>query len=91
MAPGLINGELIAGGSTIHIVSGGAVKSVPAVVPAPLIGRGLPVLLAVGGMLFGARLWGAQQKALAWNRRPARSSLIFYLRSLGIGPPAAPT
>lgn len=25
-------------------------------VPAPLIGRGLPVLLAVGGMLFGAKL-----------------------------------
>jgi hypothetical protein len=26
------------------------------VVPAPLIGRGLPVLLAVGGLLFGAKL-----------------------------------
>jgi hypothetical protein len=25
-------------------------------VPAPLIGRGLPVLLAVGGLLLGARL-----------------------------------
>jgi hypothetical protein len=25
-------------------------------VPAPLIGRGLPVLLAVGGLLFGAKL-----------------------------------
>jgi hypothetical protein len=62
MAPGLINGELIAGGSTIHIVSGGSVNSVPAVVPAPLIGRGLPVLLAVGGMLFGARLWERSKK-----------------------------
>jgi hypothetical protein len=28
----------------------------PAAVPAPLIGRGLPVLLAVGGLLFGAKL-----------------------------------
>jgi hypothetical protein len=28
----------------------------PAVVPAPLIGHGLPVLLAVGGLLFGAKL-----------------------------------
>jgi uncharacterized membrane protein YdcZ (DUF606 family) len=26
------------------------------VVPAPLIGRGLPVLLAVSGLLFGAKL-----------------------------------
>jgi hypothetical protein len=25
-------------------------------VPAPLIGRGLPVLIAVGGILFGAKL-----------------------------------
>jgi hypothetical protein len=25
-------------------------------VPAPLIGRGLPVILAVGSMLFGAKL-----------------------------------
>jgi hypothetical protein len=28
----------------------------PVAVPAPLIGRGLPVLLAVGGLLFGAKL-----------------------------------
>jgi hypothetical protein len=28
----------------------------PAAVPAPLIGHGLPVLLAVGGLLFGAKL-----------------------------------
>jgi hypothetical protein len=26
-------------------------------VPAPLIGHGLPVVLAVGGLLFGAKLW----------------------------------
>jgi hypothetical protein len=56
MSPGLINGELIAGGSTIHLVSGGSVDGVPVPVPAPLIGRGLPVLLAVGGILFGAKL-----------------------------------
>jgi hypothetical protein len=31
-------------------------------VPAPSIGRGLPVLLAVGGILFGARLWERSKK-----------------------------
>jgi hypothetical protein len=30
----------------------------PVAVPAPVIGRGLPSLLAVAGMLFGAKLWG---------------------------------
>jgi len=32
------------------------------VVPAPLIGRGLPVLLAVGGLLFGAKLLGRAKR-----------------------------
>lgn len=32
------------------------------VVPAPLIGHGLPVLLALGGVLFGTQLWGRGQK-----------------------------
>jgi hypothetical protein len=31
-------------------------------VPAPLIGRGLPVLLAVGGLLFGAKLLERRKK-----------------------------
>jgi hypothetical protein len=30
--------------------------------PAPPIGRGLPVVLAVGGLLFGARLWDLGKK-----------------------------
>jgi hypothetical protein len=30
--------------------------------PAPPIGRGLPVLMAVGGLLFGARLWERGKK-----------------------------
>jgi hypothetical protein len=33
-----------------------------AAVPAPLIGHGLPVLLAVGGMLFGAKLFERSKK-----------------------------
>jgi hypothetical protein len=32
-------------------------ETMTTVVPAPPIGRGLPVILAVGGMLFGAKLW----------------------------------
>ena len=31
-------------------------------VPAPLIGRGLPLLLAVGGLLFGAKLLERSKK-----------------------------
>jgi len=31
-------------------------------VPAPLIGHGLPVLLAVGGLLFGARRWARSKR-----------------------------
>jgi hypothetical protein len=31
-------------------------------VPAPLIGSDLPVLLAIGGLLFGARLCGRAKK-----------------------------
>ena len=31
-------------------------------VPAPLIGHGLPVLLAVGGVLFGAKLWERRKR-----------------------------
>jgi hypothetical protein len=34
----------------------------PVTVPAPPIGRGLPVLLAVGGMLFGAKILGCSTK-----------------------------
>jgi hypothetical protein len=52
MAPGLINGELIAGGSTIHIVSGGSVngggggghQEVPSPVPSCCWAPLLPVL-----------------------------------------------
>jgi hypothetical protein len=35
----------------------------PAVVPAPLIGFGLPAFLAVGGLLFGAKLLRCSQRA----------------------------
>jgi hypothetical protein len=31
-------------------------------VPAPPIGRGLPVLLAVGGILFGAKLFARTRR-----------------------------
>jgi len=32
------------------------------VVPAPVIGHGLPILLAFGGLLVGARLWDRSKK-----------------------------
>ena len=34
----------------------------PQAVPAPSIGHGLPVVLAVGGVLFGARVSGRIKK-----------------------------
>jgi hypothetical protein len=55
LSPGEIVGELIGGGS-IDLASGSQV------VPAPSIGRGLPVFLAVGGMLSGARLLARSRK-----------------------------
>jgi hypothetical protein len=42
----------------------------PQVVPAPLIGHGLLVLLAVGGILFGARLWERSKKRSVGNAIP---------------------
>jgi hypothetical protein len=47
----ILQGRFFGGdGGNMQIVSGANI------VPAPLIGRGLPVLLAVGGVLFGAKL-----------------------------------
>ena len=49
------------GASTVGLTFSGddelsGVGTAGVAVPAPLIGRGLPVLLAVGGILFGAKL-----------------------------------
>jgi hypothetical protein len=51
-----LTGQLINTDGHIQFVSGSSISGVPFGVPAPLIGHGLLVLLAVGGMLFGARL-----------------------------------
>jgi hypothetical protein len=37
------------------------------VTPAPPIGRGLPALLAVGGMLLGVKLWGRGRKRFSFS------------------------
>lgn len=37
----------------------------PVAAPASVIGRGLPSLLAVAGMLFGAKLWGLGRRRLS--------------------------
>jgi hypothetical protein len=47
-------------GNTGPVASTGTVT-----VPAPPIGRGLPVLLAVGGLLFGARRWERSKASFA--------------------------
>ena len=54
-----IENEAASGQSLNATFSDGSVTynyTVPATVPAPLIGRGLPALLSVGGLLFGAKL-----------------------------------
>lgn len=34
-------------------------------VPAPPIGKGLPVILAIGGLFFGAQLWGRRKRGFS--------------------------
>jgi len=47
-------------------------ETMTTVVPAPPIGRGLPVILAVGGILFGAKLWERSK------RRSPRETLVSH-------------
>jgi hypothetical protein len=47
-----------------------AFEFVPGVAPAPSIGCGLPALLAVGGMLFGVKLWGRGRKRFLFAAPP---------------------
>jgi hypothetical protein len=55
--------------SNLQVVSGGNVFASPA----PLIGRNLPVLLAVGGLLFGVKLFerGKKRRSLGTAIRHA--------------------
>ena len=57
LTPGAVTGEIISG-RNINIAAGGSVVGVPA----PLIGHGFPVLLAVGGLLLGAKLFERGKK-----------------------------
>jgi hypothetical protein len=57
-----LTGQLINTDGHIQFVSGSTIPTSMPFVPAPLIGRGFPVLLVVGGMLFGARLWERSKK-----------------------------
>ena len=59
----------------------------PQAVPAPPIGYGLPVVLAVGGVLFSTTVFRAHKEAaFARGRDPIRRSIntIFLGGSLGI-------
>jgi hypothetical protein len=58
----LMAGQLIDTGGHIQFVSNSSISNFAPFVPAPPIGRGLPVFLAVGGMLFGARLVDRNRK-----------------------------
>jgi hypothetical protein len=55
--------------SDLNSLATGFDATISQTVPAPLIGHGLPVLLAVGGMLFGAKLLGC-----GWRRTEKRST-----------------
>jgi hypothetical protein len=48
--------------SGINAMASDALITAVSVVPAPPIGRGLPAVLAVGGLLFGAWAWDRSQK-----------------------------
>jgi hypothetical protein len=48
--------------------AGSGFGSGPQVVPAPLIGRGLPVVLAIGGVLLGAKLSQRSKKRRSLGR-----------------------
>jgi hypothetical protein len=43
------------------------------VVPAPLIGHGLPVLMGFGVLLFGAKLWGRSKKIVGLDTQGSLS------------------
>jgi hypothetical protein len=59
-----LDGQLInINGSGLQFVSNANIPNFePFTVPAPMIGHGLPVVLAVGGVLFGFKLWEHNHK-----------------------------
>jgi hypothetical protein len=61
MSVNLGNGLML---EAIYDNAGGdiSLKVEPAIVPAPLIGGGVPAFLAVSGLLFGAKLWERGKK-----------------------------
>jgi hypothetical protein len=54
--------ELQGGLTLAQLVTLGTSSEFATIVPAPLIGHGLPVVLAVGGLLFGAKLLERSKK-----------------------------
>ena len=60
-APGLINGEAIAGGNTIHFVSGASVNTPPNVVPVPPS----VVLLGLGGLVLAGMVVRSRRQLAA--------------------------
>jgi hypothetical protein len=75
-------------GTTTVTNSSAQTTVVPAItpVPAPMIGRGLPAVLAVGGVLFGAKLLERSKKrcSLATGAVPEASALPLIAVSIGL-------
>jgi hypothetical protein len=54
----------------IYEIAGGYISLAVEPVPAPLIGGGVPVLLAVSSMLFGAKILERSRKRLSLGTTP---------------------
>jgi hypothetical protein len=65
-----LNDQLIDTDGHIQFVSCSKIPTFTPFVPASLIGHGFPVILVVGGILFGARLVKRSKK-----RRPLRTAI----------------
>jgi len=61
-------------GVAVQGVAGDVLLTAVSTVPAPIIGGGLPILLAVGGLLFGAKLFEHSKK-----RRALQSAIPYAL------------
>jgi hypothetical protein len=71
-------GEYTTAGATVNaaLISGlsNPLYIAIAAVPAPVIGHGLPAVLAVGGLLFGAKLWERSKRRRSFGTAIPRAA-----------------